>query len=52
MSYLGIESGFTVENSNAYVKSWAENLKNDPNAILWAAPKAIAAANLILNIEQ
>lgn len=51
MSYLGIESSFTVENSNAYVKSWAENLKNDPNAILWAAPKAIEAANLILNIK-
>ena len=51
MSYLGIESSFTVENSNAYVKNWAENLKNDPNAILWAAPKAIEAANLILNIK-
>lgn len=51
MSYLGIESSFTVENSNAYVKSWAQSLKNDPNAILWAAPKAIEAANLILNIH-
>lgn len=52
MSYLGIENSFTVENSNAYVKSWAENLKSDPNAILWAAPKAIEAANLILNIKE
>lgn len=51
MSYLGIESSFTVENSNAYVKDWAANLKSDPNAILWAAPKAIEAANLILNIK-
>lgn len=51
MSYLGIESGFTVTNSNAYVKSWAESLKSDPNAILWAVPKAIEAANVILNIK-
>ena len=51
MSYLGIESGFTVKNSEAYVRDWAANLKNDPNAILYAAPKAIAAANLILNIQ-
>ena len=51
MSYLGIESGFTVANSNEYVRGWAENLKSDPNAILWAAPKAIEAANLILNIQ-
>lgn len=52
MSYLGIEDSFTMANSNEYVRGWAENLKSDPNAILWAAPKAIAAANLILNIEQ
>lgn len=51
MSYLGIESSFTVMNSNEYVRGWAENLKSDPNAILWAAPKAIEAANLILNIH-
>jgi antirestriction protein ArdC len=51
MSYLGIESSFTVMNSNEYVRGWAENLKSDPNAILWAAPKAIEAANLILNIQ-
>lgn len=52
MSYLGIENDFTIQNSNAYVKGWAGKLKSDPNAILYAAPKAIAAANLILNIEQ
>lgn len=49
MSYLGIESFLTVENSNAYVRGWAENLKSDPKAVLWAAPKAIEAAELILN---
>ena len=51
MSYLGIESNFTVMNSNEYVRGWAEVLKSDPNAILWAAPKAIEAANLILDIQ-
>ena len=51
MSYLGIESEFSVKNSTAYVQSWAEALKNDPNAILYAAPKAIEAANIILNIQ-
>ena len=49
MSYLGIESGFSIANSEAYVKDWAKNLKDDPNAILWAAPKAIEAAELIIN---
>lgn len=48
MSYLGIENGYSINNSEAYVKSWISNLKNDPNAILWAAPKAIEAAELIL----
>lgn len=49
MSFLGIESEFSVENSNAYARSWAKALKSDPNAILWAAPKAIEAAELILS---
>ena len=48
MSYLGIENGYTISNSEAYVKSWISNLKDDPNAILWAAPKAIEAAEFIL----
>lgn len=52
MSYLGIEDELTEMNSNEYVRGWATKLGSDPNAILWAAPKAIEAANLILNIEQ
>ncbi len=48
MSYLGIESDFTEANSTAYVQNWSQALKNDPNAILWAAPKAIDAAKEIL----
>ena len=51
MSYLGIEASFQITNSSAYVAGWATVLKSDPNAILWAAPKAIEAANLILNIQ-
>lgn len=46
LSYLGIEGEF--ENSAAYVKSWAEYLKDDNAAILYATPKAIEAGNLIL----
>jgi len=48
MSYLGIETSFTIENSNAYVKDWAGYLKNDANAILYAAPQAIKAAEMII----
>lgn len=51
MSYLGIEDELTTMNSNEYVRGWATKLGSDPNAILWAAPKAIEAANLILNIH-
>lgn len=51
MSYLGIEDELTAMNSNEYVRGWATRLGSDPNAILWAAPKAIEAANLIMNIH-
>ena len=49
MSYLGIESEFTQANSAAYVKSWAHYLKDDKSAIFYAAPKAIEAAEVIIN---
>lgn len=49
MSYLGIETDFTEANSAAYMKSWAANLKDDSSAILYAAPKAIDAAEQIIN---
>lgn len=48
MSYLGIETFLTDENSAAYAKSWAKNLKDDKSAILYAAPKAIEAAEMII----
>ena len=51
LSYLGMDTDFSIANSQAYVGNWAQALESDPNAILWAAPKAIEAANLILNIQ-
>jgi antirestriction protein ArdC len=48
MSYLGIEDELTTMNSNEYVRGGATRLGSDPNAILWAAPKAIEAAELII----
>lgn len=50
MSYLGFEDKLTFKNSTSYVNSWAKYLGSDRNAILYAVPKAIEAANLILNI--
>ena len=50
MSFLGIESSFSGANSGAYVRNWAQVLKDDKAAILYATPKAIEAANLILGI--
>ena len=51
MAYLGIEKDMQFKNSVSYVKSWAKNLKDDKNAIMYATPKAIEAANMILNIQ-
>ena len=51
MSYLGIEDEFQMGNSEAYCQNWAKHLEGDPNAILYAAPKAIEAAELILGGE-
>ena len=52
MSYLGIEEEFQMGNSEAYCQNWGKVLGSDPNAILYAAPKAIEAANYILGIKQ
>lgn len=49
MSYLGIEDEFQMGNSEAYCQNWAEHLESDPSAILYAAPKAIEAAEYIMN---
>ena len=47
LSFLGMETNYSVANSQAYVGNWAKRLESDPNAILWATPKAIEAAELI-----
>lgn len=46
MSYLGMES--EIENSASYCAGWSKNLADDKAAILYAAPKAIEAAEYIL----
>lgn len=48
MSFLGMDTNKSFENSAAYVQSWAGHLKDDSGAILYAAPKAIEAAEYIL----
>lgn len=48
MAFMGMDGNKAFENSAAYVKGWAEHLKDDEKAILYAAPKAIEAANYII----
>lgn len=47
MSFLGID--YPIDNTAAYCRSWAKTLDEDKNAVLYAAPKALEAANHILN---
>ena len=49
---LGLDSPQVTENQAAYLKSWTSALKDDPQAIVWAAGRAEKAANLILGIES
>jgi antirestriction protein ArdC len=48
MSYLGIETDKTFNNTVAYIQSWIKALKNDTSMIFYAAAKAEKAFNLIL----
>lgn len=48
LSILGLESGNTFRNSAAYVKGWAEHIKDDPLMFVSAAGKAEKAIDLIL----
>lgn len=47
LNALGMESGNSFRNSAAYVKSWADHIKNDPLMYVSAATKAQAAFYLI-----
>lgn len=48
LNELGLESGNTLRNSAAYVKSWASHIKEDPMMFVTAAGKAEKAVDLIL----
>lgn len=48
---LGINSKKAFNNSVAYLQSWLNSLKNDPQMIVWAAANAETAAKYILNIK-
>lgn len=50
LNVLGIESGNSFRNSAAYVKSWSENIKNDPMMFITAGTRAEKAINLILGV--
>ncbi len=52
MSYLGMDTNKSFENSAAYIQSWARYLKDDVNAILYATPKAIEAGNYIIGLFE
>ena len=49
---LGLDNPKLIENQAAYLKSWKSALKDDPQAIVWAAGRAEKAANLILGLEE
>ena len=48
---LGLDNPKQIENQAAYLKSWKSALKDDPQAIVWAAGRAEKAANLILGLD-
>ena len=39
-------------NSNAYIRDWAESLRDNQKWIMWAASRAEKAAEYILGTEQ
>lgn len=49
LSYLGIETNDSFENSAAYIKSWLSALRNDKKMIVYASSQAEKAINLILS---
>ena len=47
-SNFGVDTARAFRNSVAYLQSWADNLKGDPKAIVFAASRAEKAARYIL----
>ncbi len=52
LAKLGINSKATDENSAAYLKAWANFLKDDPKAFVVAAGKADKAVKMIFDIKH
>lgn len=52
LNVLGLESGNSFRNSAAYVKSWSENIKNDPMMFITAGTRAEKAISLILGATE
>ena len=48
MNIMGIETGKSFRNSNAYIKNWLSVLRNDVKIIVSASSKAEKAVNYIL----
>lgn len=51
VSFAGIETEYTFNNSTAYIQSWLKALKNDKKLIVSASSRAEKAVNYILGIE-
>lgn len=52
LAYLHIDNHDCQKNSAAYLKGWADFLKNDTKAFIVAAGKAEKAVNMIFNINN
>lgn len=49
---LEIEVAKTTDNHVAYLKNWLSALKDDPQAVVWAAGRAQKAADMIFGLEE
>lgn len=49
---LEIEVAKTTDNHAAYLKNWLSALKDDPQAVVWAAGRAQKAADLVFGLNE
>jgi antirestriction protein ArdC len=49
---LGLDKPVVVEHQASYLASWIRTIKEDPQALVWAAGRADKAADLILGISE
>ena len=52
LANTGVETGSSFRNNAAYIRAWANMLKEDTKAIVWASSRAEKAYNLIMNITD